>query len=368
MGSARAHLQRAIMSTTLEGKLIVQAADFNSAEPVRARFELTNHGDVDLYVLKWYTPLEGLNSDCLKVVRNGTEKVPYDGPKKKRGQPRPEDYVLVPAGGTVTAEVNVSESYAVSTPASYEVELNIPALERLPAAERGLEGASAALEARAPETQPVATGSATGFEVRAGAGRVLTRGEAARQRSQPDARERESEGPLGAAALAAGPLPPIIDGGSDHEPRSIKHAHANAFVLVEGAIADLDDQAKYEKWFGAPTTARVEKVKSAYTKIRNRMRRARFTYRVGGPECTDSDFAYTYDEAQEIILCKLFWDAPAQGFSSKAGTIVHEHSHSDALTSDVKQGYGMENARRLASERPGKAVRNADNYEFFAES
>jgi peptidyl-Lys metalloendopeptidase len=355
------------MSTTLEGKLIVEATDFNSAEPVRARFELTNHGDVDLYVLKWYTPLEGLNSDCLKVTRNGTEKVPYDGPKKKRGQPRPEDYVLVPAGGTVTAEVNVSESYAVSMPASYEIELNIQALERLPALERGPQGAGAALEASAAETQPV-TGSGTGFEVRAGAGRVLTRGEAARQRSQPEASENEIAEALGAAELAVGPLPPIIDGGSGHQPMSVERAHENGFELVEGAIADLDNQAKYKKWFGTPTAARAERVKSVYTKIRSRMRRARFTYHVGGSECAPSDFAYTYDDAQEIWLCDLFFEAPAQGFSSKAGTLVHEHSHSDARTHDVEHGYGVENARRLASESPGQAVRNADNYEFFAES
>ena len=43
----------------------------------------------DLYVLKWFTPLEGLNSDCLAVVRDGKSKVPYDGPMIKRGKPSP---------------------------------------------------------------------------------------------------------------------------------------------------------------------------------------------------------------------------------------------------------------------------------------
>src|SRR3954464_2109925 len=112
-----------MMATVLKGKLIASGV-YDSAEPVRLRFELTNDGDEDLYVLKWYTPLEGLNSDCLTVLRNGKTKVPYDGPMVKRGNPGPDDYLLIPAGKTVTAAVDVSESYPVSKPANYQVELN----------------------------------------------------------------------------------------------------------------------------------------------------------------------------------------------------------------------------------------------------
>src|SRR4051812_518519 len=107
---------------TLEARLF-SAADYKSDEPVNMTFELTNSGAEDLYVLTWYTPLEGLFSDCLKVERDG-DKVPYDGPLPKRGNPTEENYVLVPAGQTVSKEVVVSHAYDVNTPGNYDVELN----------------------------------------------------------------------------------------------------------------------------------------------------------------------------------------------------------------------------------------------------
>ena len=85
------------MDPVLKGKLVASDV-YDSAEPIKLRFDLTNSGAEDLYVLKWNTPLEGLNSDCLKVIRGENNKVAYDGPMIKRGSPGPEDYVLVPAG------------------------------------------------------------------------------------------------------------------------------------------------------------------------------------------------------------------------------------------------------------------------------
>src|SRR5262249_6412900 len=92
------------MGSTLKGELLGSRA-YDSAAPVKLKFQLQNTSDEDLYVLTWFTPLEGLNSDCLTVTRNGKSKVPYDGPMIKRGQPGLTDYLLVPAGRTVTADV-----------------------------------------------------------------------------------------------------------------------------------------------------------------------------------------------------------------------------------------------------------------------
>ncbi len=49
------------MSGVLTGRLVALTTH-GPAAPIRVRFELTNHGGVDLLVLKWFTPLEGLNS------------------------------------------------------------------------------------------------------------------------------------------------------------------------------------------------------------------------------------------------------------------------------------------------------------------
>ena len=47
-------------------------------EPVSLRFVLRNQTDRPLYVLTWYTPLEGIAGDIFQVTRDG-EKLPYQG-------------------------------------------------------------------------------------------------------------------------------------------------------------------------------------------------------------------------------------------------------------------------------------------------
>ena len=37
-------------------------------------------------IFRWYTPIEGIRSDCFEVIFNN-QKIPYDGPMIKRGTP-----------------------------------------------------------------------------------------------------------------------------------------------------------------------------------------------------------------------------------------------------------------------------------------
>jgi hypothetical protein len=350
------------MATALKGKLVA-AKVYDSAEPVRLRFELTNDGHVDLYVLKWYTPLEGLNSDCLSVLRNGKTKVAYDGPMIKRGKPGPDDYLLVRAGQTVTADVDVSESYAVSAPANYQVELNIPAVEHVPAQPAAEKSAILTLAKSTPSLGTL-RGGGTKFKVNKGSLRLPTRGETARRVSARVAKTKEKKSSAGAADLAAGPLPPTLVGGTADQQAKARQAHADGFALCDAALAGLADNAQYTEWFGTYSAARVKKVKAVYTKIRDRMRTVTFTYDLSGAGCKSGWFAYTHKGDTTIWFCGNFWVAPATGTDSKAGTVVHEHSHSDANTDDLT--YGQTNARALAKSNPDQAVRNADNYEYYA--
>jgi len=89
-----------------------------------------------------------------------------------------------------------------------------------------------------------------------------------------------------------------------------------------------------------------------------------FTYDLSGSGCQSGWFAYTHKGDTTIWLCGNFWAAPATGTDSKAGTTIHEHSHSDANTDDVT--YGQTKARALATSNPNQAVKNADNYEYYA--
>ncbi len=104
----------------LECKL--EAAEHLPAgEPVRLRFALRNLSGRRLYVLKWYTPLEGLRGKIFKVTRDGAE-LPYRGMMSKRGNPARSSYVAIAPGDSAQAEVDLARAYDFSAPGLYTIE------------------------------------------------------------------------------------------------------------------------------------------------------------------------------------------------------------------------------------------------------
>jgi peptidyl-Lys metalloendopeptidase len=89
-------------------------------EPVELRFSLHNRTDRTFYVLTWYTPLEGLAGEILRLTRDG-DPVPYQGMLAKRGDPTAVEYVAIQAGATADAVVDLGESYDLSPVGRYEV-------------------------------------------------------------------------------------------------------------------------------------------------------------------------------------------------------------------------------------------------------
>ena len=90
-------------------------------EAVNLHFELHNQTDRPLYVLTWYTPLEGIAGDIFKVTRDG-EELPYQGALAKRGDPTREEYIAIEPGGATFAEVDLRTGYDLSTPGFYQVQ------------------------------------------------------------------------------------------------------------------------------------------------------------------------------------------------------------------------------------------------------
>ena len=69
-----------------------------------------------------------------------------------------------------------------------------------------------------------------------------------------------------------------------------------------------------------------------------------------------------------VHLCNAFWNAPSLGIDSKAGTLVHETSHFTVVAGTQDYAYGTTAAKNLAISNPDRAVMNADNHEYFAET
>jgi peptidyl-Lys metalloendopeptidase len=200
------------------------------------------------------------------------------------------------------------------------------------------------------------------FKVRKATGSIATRGQVAR--AQAINRYRlplEKRSPQG----GDGPLSPEIRGGTETQRRAVEQAHRDGFLACQKALHWLADDSAYREWFGASTPRRLATVQSVYTKIIQRMQSIPFLYRLDGRFCRRGALGYTFKKLSTIWLCESFWSAPARGADSKAGTIVHEHSHGAGQTLDLT--YGQAEARALAARSPHRAIRNADSYEYFAE-
>jgi peptidyl-Lys metalloendopeptidase len=94
---------------------------YPAGRPVTLGFELRNQTDRPLYVLTWYTPLEGIAGEILQVTRDGA-KLPYQGMLAKRGDPTREEYVVIESGETASAQVDLRAGYDLSTSGSYQVQ------------------------------------------------------------------------------------------------------------------------------------------------------------------------------------------------------------------------------------------------------
>ncbi len=79
---------------------------------VMIRFILYNLSDDNIWILTWYTPLEGLKGKIFLITCDGKE-IFYEGRMVKRGDPTRDDYVHIVPKGSVSAEVDLSSAYTI---------------------------------------------------------------------------------------------------------------------------------------------------------------------------------------------------------------------------------------------------------------
>ncbi|MCH8806100.1 MAG: hypothetical protein IH986_08430 [Planctomycetes bacterium] len=326
--------------------------------PFLLTFEVVNRGDSDIYVLKHGTSLEGLFSDCFEITRDG-KRVPYDGPLVKRGAPTEKDYVRIRPGKSVISEVDLSSCYQVSVPGKYEV-ASCGALPDVVTRSELRAKAKSDEPTQAPVEVKVRTRK---FTVKPGMHGRATTGEAAR-RQEDDTELPKAKSTKKRKAKSAKAKTPTITGGSVDQKKKAQEGHDDGYNLAVAARAALNNEARYKEWFGTHTATRFKTVKDVYTTVRDRMRTKSFTYDLSGTGCKPSWYAYTYKGTTKIWYCGAFCSAPATGTDSKAGTVLHEHSHASASTDDI--AYGQSNCRQLAKTQPTSAVSNADNFEYYA--
>jgi hypothetical protein len=80
---------------------------------VTVQFTLHNAGTRDLHLLRWGSPFEGAWLGPFVRASTAQGELPFQGAMRKRGEPSAQDYLLLRAGQTLTAEMSLADAYAL---------------------------------------------------------------------------------------------------------------------------------------------------------------------------------------------------------------------------------------------------------------
>lgn len=333
----------------LSSEIRAEKASLATSDDVHIRFTLRNDSSADLYVLSWQTPVGGVKENIFEVSRDG-KPVDYTGRLYKWATPRAEDFIRIPAGGKVSARVELSSAYDISRSGSYSIQYRVPVREALRV--QGVKVAAAKLGNLESNVLTLA----------------IEREERAAAQAPVELEAGEPNQILDAY------LTPTFQSCTSTRQSSLLTAISNAQTISLKARDYLNNvpstsrptDPAYKTWFGAYTSTRYSTVTSNFTKINSAFATKTFVFNCG---CTDSAYAYVYaNQPYKVYLCNAFWSAPNLGTDSKAGTLVHEASHFSVVAGTGDYVYGQTGAKNLAISNPTNAVRNADNHEYFAET
>lgn len=106
---------------TLETVMAVPAT-VKAGEPVPLTFTVLNHTGKEQEFCKWHTPFEGFIAAFLDIKGSDGAAVAYRGAMAKRIMPPPaEAYIKIPAGDSVTVDIDLLKGYDLSKPGKYHI-------------------------------------------------------------------------------------------------------------------------------------------------------------------------------------------------------------------------------------------------------
>ena len=321
---------------------------------------MRNNGKKDYSVLKWRTPLDGLRSNCLAVDANG-KKLQYDGIYTKRSAPSPDQYLLVKPGQTVSSTFDVSDAYDMTKAGLYSM-----------AVDTYLEYVMGSVIKKPVIQSNIAhlKSSSVSYEIVDGSFMKRTLGQRTRSLERSNEIHEESltrEGldvEFDRRGEESNEIKYSIQGGSKALRDETEVAILAANTKIKSAIQDIENNPKRAKiWFGKTAID----AKNVFVDMKRKLARKEMIYIFNGKKCEKDMFAYTYLGSRKIFFCKAFNKAETLvGFDTKAGIIIHELSHALTYTDDIT--YGQHSCKKLAKKKAKKAVKNADNYEYYVES
>jgi peptidyl-Lys metalloendopeptidase len=310
---------------------------------------ITNTSNHTVRVPHWELPSDFMEAKLFQVSRNG-EPVQYEGPMIKRPLPGQADFKVIRAGETLRTTVDLSGVYDMSKSGEYIVTLSSPLQHASLSNGQMLKYANGL---------PMTIQSAPlrlwvdGVDLLAGKG-----GENA-NKGKPGS----GGGTVVNGVSYVGCTTSQINGAGNAVVEARKYAENGKGYLAGGTVG-----ARYTTWFGAYTSSRWNTASQHFVAIDSAIDQNAGQVKINCG-CNQSYYAYVYPtRPYEIFVCRAFWNAPLTGTDSKAGTLIHEMSHFNAVAGTDDHVYGQAGAKNLAITNPTAALDNADNHEYFAEN
>lgn len=344
--SGSAYAARADIEVTLQ-----EASAKGAAGSGKVLYTITNTSAAPLHVLNWETPLNGVSGDLFSVALGG-QPVRYVGRLVKRKPATDKDYITLKPNESRAVEVDLSAYYEMYRAGQYVIKYKRSADTLV----REAGNAVAAKASGAAASAPAVTLETNAIPLSVDGGPA------------PSSKLASSDllGAINGAAAASTTFASC----SNSQKTALTTARADATSIATNAKSYLNANntgSRYTWWFGAVTSGRYTTVTSHYTNISSVLGNQAYKFDCS---CTESDtYAYVYpDQPYTVYLCGAYWNAPANGTDSKAGTLVHETSHFTVVAGTSDHVYGQTGAHNLAVSNPTNAVDNADNHEYFAEN
>lgn len=314
-------------------KISTTQGKFSSSQDVIVTVTFSNPTGSTVRILKWFTPVNGVEEPLFSVKRNG-ESVSYIGAIYKRPAATGSDYLTLKAGQSVSYNVNLGEFYNLSQSGSYEISYAVSSYNLYNEKGNGF------------KFQDSLVSGSISLKVDGRTGKV---------------KPTPTPPPPGTTSYNACT--------TDQQTQLVvarDQAKTYASESEDFLNRNKTDTARYVTWFGTFSGTRFDTVLSHFTSLHNAWNNAGVTFYCN---CKQPYYAYVYPtKPYNIYVCKYFWLAPMTGTDSKGGTLIHEMSHFNTVASTNDYVYGQSGAMDLAITNPDNAIMNADNHEYFAEN
>lgn len=315
-------------------------------------FEFTNNGNEDYYLLKYDTPLEGPFSEFVTVSFEGCP-LEYQGIFAVRIPPTKESFILVKAGRSISASIQISDFFSFTSYGIYSIRYNKP-LQYLSSYKMNLHSANGMI--------PVCRQSVTFDESYAYI--YLNNTDSILQpRIDDDVSTAETKYTVNIEACGSA----TFENFAGLDDAAIIAAHKKMCPNVLKAKNAVGDNELYREWFEPTyTTTRSEKVKDMYQKIYDGLITHGVTYVRGTSSGCSKGAAYTSFGSKRVKICPVLFKYPTFCVNDEMtieGTLVHEWSHAFGRAKD--HAYFPCDNMALAKTDPEKAINNADNYALY---